>query len=130
MHFHVKKLWSFTYCCQKEIRSLAWREKSAWSFGKFIFKTKNEGAQHLKIAKKVAFKMKVFAFFAPKTYIWKISQASWITVIFGKVKIETFLVISKDCEGGITRYIHAWKMTPSNGPDPRLKTDSPPLEFC
>ena len=101
----------------KEKWSLSEETKSAWSFGNFIFNENWGFTVFENNPKKVCI----------WSNIWKISHTNGKNMISGKVKIETFLLIFKDCEGGITRYIHAWKMTPSNGPDPRLKTDSPPV---
>ena len=103
------------YILLKEKRCLS-EGKSAWSFGKFIF-NENWGFTGFENYQKSLYLIQHL----------KISHTNGKNMISGKVKIETFLLIFKDCEGGITRYIHAWKMTPSNGPDPRLKTDSPPV---
>ena len=104
------------YILLKEKRIL-WERKSAWSFGKFIF-NENWGF--------TVFENNPKKFVFDPTFEKLVIQTEKISFL-AKVKIETFLLIFKDCEGGITRYIHAWKMTPSNGPDPRLKTDSPPV---
>ena len=117
MHFHVKKLWSFTYCWKKN--EAFRRKQNLLGLSVNLYLTKIEDSQCLKITQK--------KFVFDLTFEKLHSHTNGKNMISGKVKIETFLLIFKDCEGGITRYIHAWKMTPSNGPDPRLKTDSPPV---
>ena len=116
MHFHVKKLWSFTYCWKKN--EAFRRKQNLLGLSVNLYLTKIEDSQCLKITQK--------KFVFDPTFEKLVIQTEKIWFC-GNVKIETFLLIFKDCEGGITRYIHAWKMTPSNGPDPRLKTDSPPV---
>ena len=112
-----KKLWSFAYCWKKN--EAFRRKQNLLGLSVNLYLTKIEDSQCLKITQK---KVCIWS------NIWKINHTNRKkTWTLGRVKIETFLLIFKDCEGGITRYIHAWKMTPSNGPDPRLKTDSPPV---